>query len=93
MNYQNHIEQIVDDLYNINRPVVLTRPKPEFGDYSTTIALELSKELKKPPQQIAGELLEKLNSNSSIYDASVAGPGFINFRVKADALANTLNEK
>lgn len=46
MNYQNHIEQIVDDLYNINRPVVLTRPKPEFGDYSTTIALELSKELK-----------------------------------------------
>ena len=93
MNYQNHIEQIVDDLYNINRPVVLTRPKPKFGDYSTTIALELSKELKKPPQQIAGELLEKLNSNPSIYDASVAGPGFINFRVKADALANTLNEK
>jgi arginyl-tRNA synthetase len=55
----------------------------EHGDYSSNIAMQLAKLLKRPPFQIANEFKERLpvhsNMNSIINKIEVAPPGFINF--------------
>ncbi|WP_421101725.1 arginine--tRNA ligase [Sporosarcina psychrophila] len=57
------------------------------GDYATNIAMQLTKLAKKPPRAIAGAILEKLNTDgTSIESIEIAGPGFINIKLKTDYL-------
>ena len=52
--------------------------KPEFGDFSTNIAILLSKSEKKDPHQIALKIVSELNKFKEIDRVEIAGPGFIN---------------
>lgn len=61
------------------------------GDFSTNIAMQLAGELKKPPRQIAHELINAIDKDGTYIDMiETAGPGFINFRLKKDWLYDTL---
>ena len=51
----------------------------EFGDFSSNLALTLSKILSKPPGDIAEMLLNELGEKDFIDRMEIAGPGFINF--------------
>ena len=51
----------------------------EFGDFSSNLALVLSKEFSKPPKDIAEMLLKELGEKDFIDRMEIAGPGFINF--------------
>ena len=51
----------------------------QFGDFSSNLALVLSKEFSKPPKDIAEMLLKELGEKDFIDRMEVAGPGFINF--------------
>ncbi len=55
-----------------------------FGDFSTNAAMIGAKELKKNPREIANEILPKLQELDFIENVSVAGPGFINIKIKDD---------
>lgn len=59
----------------------LSMPKQKgHGDLSTNIAMILASRFKKNPRQLAQELVEKLQLDTSIVShVEVAGPGFINF--------------
>jgi arginyl-tRNA synthetase len=48
------------------------------GDVSATAALSLSKAAKKPPKQIAQEIIQALPDTSAFEKIDIAGPGFIN---------------
>jgi len=65
-----------------------------FGDYSTNVALVLSKEKGKNPRELAEkikkDLEEKDNLKSVIEKIDIAGPGFINFWLKKDVLVDNL---
>jgi arginyl-tRNA synthetase len=61
-------------------------PEAKFGDYATNAALVLSKVLGSKPQDVAQSLIEKMDK-SMFESAEVAGPGFINFRLKNEVLA------
>ena len=70
--------------------VHLERPKnPEHGDWSTNVALQLARDLKRKPRDIAEELkkatLDALVKSgiTTASGVSIAGPGFYN--VKLDA--------
>jgi arginyl-tRNA synthetase len=64
-------------------PIVLERPKQAgHGDFSTNIAMQLAKSLKINPRQLAASLASRI-SEEFIEKPEVAGPGFINFRLKA----------
>ncbi len=57
----------------------------DHGDYSTNIAMQLPKQAKKAPRFIAEALVKNMAiENSSVESIEIAGPGFINFRLKAD---------
>lgn len=70
--------------------VMLESPKnKDNGDYATNIAMQLTKLAKKPPRAIAEAILEKLDTSStSIESVEIAGPGFMNIRLKKDYLGD-----
>jgi arginyl-tRNA synthetase len=84
------ISAIIQELYGVNVEVKLTRPDPDFGDYATNIALQLASKLGKKPSEIAEAIAKELSETGDFTDIIVAGPGFINLRVKAKNLANQL---
>ncbi|WP_020386479.1 arginine--tRNA ligase [Kribbella catacumbae] len=63
------------------------RPKnPEHGDYATNIAMQLGKRSSLGnPRKLAELLAAKLQDDDAITAVEIAGPGFINIRVAADA--------
>ncbi|EEI17863.1 arginine--tRNA ligase [Corynebacterium lipophiloflavum] len=66
--------------------VTVERPRnPEHGDYATNIALQVAKRAGTNPRELAGWLVDALASDPAIASADVAGPGFINLRLAADA--------
>jgi arginyl-tRNA synthetase len=66
-------------------PIVLERPKQAgHGDFSSNVALQLAKALKKNPREFANALVGKI-ALDVIDKPEVAGPGFINFRLKASS--------
>jgi arginyl-tRNA synthetase len=71
-------------------PIVLERPKQaDHGDFSSNVALQLAKSLKTNPRQLAASLVAKI-SGDFLEKAEVAGPGFINFRLKAAAKSDVI---
>ena len=72
--------------------VVLERSKdPAHGDYATNLALRYAKSLGMNPREFAAALAAKI-SDPCIDKIEIAGPGFINFFLHADALAGVLSE-
>jgi arginyl-tRNA synthetase len=68
------------------RELKVERPKnPEHGDYATNVAMQLGKRAGMNPRQFAELLAAKLQGDDAITAVEIAGPGFINLRVAADA--------
>ncbi|MBN1324728.1 MAG: arginine--tRNA ligase [Alphaproteobacteria bacterium] len=65
----------------------------EFGDFSTNAAMVMAKSAGKNPREFAGELLPKISELNFVSDASIAGPGFINIKLKNDFIWESVNQK
>ena len=65
-------------------------PDPKFGDYQTNALMSLAKARKLNPRQLATDVLAKLNVSEICEKVEIAGAGFLNFRLKNSALAQTL---
>ncbi|HEV2778298.1 MAG TPA: arginine--tRNA ligase [Actinophytocola sp.] len=66
--------------------VTVERPRnPEHGDYATNLALQVAKKVGVAPRELAGWLAEALAAAEGVASAEIAGPGFINLRIAADA--------
>ena len=57
------------------------------GDYASPIALELGKKLKRPPREVAQEIVAALKLPTFIQKTEIAGPGFINFYFSPEFLS------
>ena len=81
-----------------DRTFYLEQPKLiEHGDFSSNIALQITKELSLNPREIAKKIISNLECNEIIKKIEIAGPGFINFYltdiVKQKTIENVFNEK
>jgi arginyl-tRNA synthetase len=69
--------------------VHLERPKnPDHGDYASNIALQLSKQLRRKPREIAQLIIAATKSSfedAIMFAPEIAGAGFLNFRLKPAA--------
>ncbi|MHC4114289.1 MAG: arginine--tRNA ligase [Planctomycetota bacterium] len=63
---------------------------PRFGDYQANGVMALAKKLKQNPKELAERIVEKLDVSDICEQPEVAGPGFINLRLKADFIADSL---
>ena len=64
----------------------------EQGDFSSNIAMKLSKELKDSPRNIAEKLVEVLKDNKELIKVDIAGPGFINFYLDNEYIFSGINK-
>ena len=71
---------VAPDLATVERP-----RNPEHGDYATNIALQTAKKAGTNPRDLGTWLADELSRVDGIDEASIAGPGFINIRLAADA--------
>ena len=65
-------------------------PDPKFGDYQTAALMALAKERKLNPRQLATEVLAHLEVSAWCDAVDIAGAGFLNFKLKPSAIAQTL---
>ncbi len=74
--------------------IILEKPKSaEHGDLATNIAMTLTSELRRPPREIAQEILEAMDLDSTIISkAEVAGGGFINFHLSEHYFREALKD-
>jgi arginyl-tRNA synthetase len=60
---------------------------PRFGDYQTNAALVLGKQRGENPREIAEKIVGHLNVGDLCEPPVIAGPGFINFKLRPGAVA------
>nr|WP_202417554.1 arginine--tRNA ligase [Pseudonocardia sp. SID8383] len=69
------------------------RPRnPDHGDYATNVALRTAKKAGVNPRELATWLAEELATRDGVASAEIAGPGFINLRLAADAQGAIVGE-
>ncbi len=69
-------------LVSAGAAIAVEAPKdPAHGDIASNVALTLAKAEGKPPRAIATTIKEHLELPSEVEEVTVAGPGFINFRM------------
>lgn len=73
-------------------PAVDNASNPAFGDFQSNLALTLSKQLKQQPRQIAEKIVDNLTFDGICEPPTIAGPGFINIRLKKEFLESQLNK-
>jgi len=75
---------------DVSAVLVRPCPDPKFGDYQTNALMSLAKARKLNPRQLAADVVAQLDVGDCCEQAEIAGAGFLNFRVKPAALAQTL---
>ena len=79
--------------YEINQITIEIPKEKSHGDYSTNIAMQLTRLLRKNPRMIAEQLIEAIDKEEANIDSiEIAGPGFINMFMKKDALTSIIKE-
>jgi arginyl-tRNA synthetase len=73
--------------------VTVHRPHdPQHGDYATNVALQAGRKAGVLPREFAGWLAEELSQRPGVRTADVAGPGFLNLWLGADAHGEILTQ-
>jgi len=71
-------------------PQVRPCANPDHGDYQSNAAMGLAKELRRNPREIAQAVVDTLEVSDLCQPPTLAGPGFLNFRLRDDFLAGQL---
>jgi arginyl-tRNA synthetase len=73
---------------------VLVKPAQDslHGDYQANCAMPLAKVLGKQPRTVAQEIVDRLPLGDLLEKPEIAGPGFINLRLKAEWLAGRVQQ-
>ncbi|WP_017318557.1 arginine--tRNA ligase [Mastigocladopsis repens] len=67
-------------------PILVSASNPKFGDYQANVALSLAKQLGQQPRAIAQQIVAKLDVSDICKPPEIAGPGFINLKLKTEYL-------
>ena len=96
IDFKEYIKDMISNALielNVQSNVIVQKSSnPNFGDFSTNIALSLTKQLKNNPIKIAeniGSLLKY--DNNIIAKYSISKPGFLNFHVCDNYYQKSIN--
>jgi len=84
--------EYVED-YNLEQIVIEIPKDKAHGDYSSNIAMQLTKLLRKNPREIAQGIVNTIDKEAGNIDrVEIAGPGFINLFLRKDAMTSIIKE-
>ncbi len=72
-------------------PELRPATKPQFGHFQSNVALRLAKQEGAKPREVAQRIVDQLQLDDLCEPPEIAGPGFINFRLRADVLSATVS--
>ncbi len=77
---------------DVEKVLDLIRPAQDarFGDYQANMAMPLGKQLGRPPREVAAHIAQRLQLDDLCEAPTIAGPGFINLRLRGAVLAERL---
>ena len=74
-------------------PELRPATRPQFGHYQSNAALRLANSEGKPPREIAARIVAELEVADLCEPPEIAGPGFINFRLRTDVLGQAVTDQ
>ncbi len=85
-------EAAVSVLPDVDTSTIMVRPcpNPAFGDLQTSALIGIAKARKLNPRQFAQNVAANLNVEDLCAPPEIAGPGFVNFRLKPSAVVSVL---
>jgi arginyl-tRNA synthetase len=85
---------LADMVADVAPVLEMIRPAQDakFGDFQANFAMSLSKQLGKPPREIAQMAVDRLQISDLCETPEIAGPGFINLRLRDDFLAQRISQ-
>lgn len=90
--FRQAIRQVVPDDTIDCDPAIHLATRPEFGDYQANFALKLSKQLHRPPRDIANAVIAHVQNDDILQTMEPSGPGFINLVMTNTFLAAQLQK-
>ncbi len=88
---QDAVSAYVRTKYGYEAPVAVESPKqPEFGELALPVAFQLARTARRPPRQIAAEIVAALGAVEGVAAFEIAGNGYINVRLERGAYAAAL---
>jgi len=88
--FQQAMAAAFGDNWASTDPMLVPTTNPKFGDYQANVAMSLAKPLKSNPRAIATQIVENLDVSDLCEPPEIAGPGFINLRLKTAYLQEQL---
>lgn len=85
-------EKIIECGYKVDEVTLNISSRKEYGDYQYNGVMNLAKELKQNPREIANNIVEHIKKENKYKDINVAGPGFINITFQEEELINHVND-
>jgi arginyl-tRNA synthetase len=76
---------------NVTDPLIKSAD-PKFADYQSNVAMSLTKKVNLPPREVANQIVRHLDIADLCDPPTIAGPGFINLKLKKDWIAATLQQ-
>ena len=93
---REELTSLIEKVFDVAGVAVEVTPAPEGmgADYATNVAMRLAKPLGKAPREVAEELRRELEKSGKLagVEITVAGPGFLNFRVETAELVRQMRE-
>ncbi len=87
MNLHKYVSDAINNKLGFEAKLDVPKNR-DFGDFSTNAAMVGAKNAGKNPRELANEYLPLLKELDFVADVSVAGPGFINIKIKDDFILN-----
>lgn len=92
-------DMVVENLESLGILSVLKRVEevqicknPKFGDFQSNHAFQIGKIQRTNPRQVAETVKETFGDNDAFSEVSVAGPGFLNFRLSNDWIVGKVKD-
>jgi len=76
----------------LGAPALLRAADPKFGDYQANGIMAVAKARKENPRALAEQIIRQLDVANLCEPPTVAGAGFINFKLKPDFVAQQIDQ-
>lgn len=91
---QSRFAQVLADFTDDPAPfaeMIRSAQDPKFGDFQANCVMPLAKRNGVNPRELALRIVDKLDLSDLCEPVEIAGPGFINLRLKTEYLTNSVN--
>ena len=91
--FEEAIRRAVPELEGEPEPLITPSKQPKLGDFQSNAAMGLAKRVGEKPRDLAARIVDAVDVSGiaePLSEDSIAGPGFINIRLRGEALADLL---